>query len=136
MASALTGMGYADAINGVPTGNNRIIMCQGIARNATEGAGGSDLWPPTTVRFVAAAIGCGHCPPNPYLSPRLNRWPLFYKTFPSTDSVTTRQGRSFPLRSSARLTANSSPPQQGTSMRVTVTERTSFSERMASSFWE
>ena len=84
MASALTGMGYADAINGVPTGNNRIIMCQGIARNATEGAGGSDLWPPTTVRFVAAAIGCGHCPPNPNLSTRLNYYshPEYYHTLP------------------------------------------------------
>ena len=52
----------ADAINGVPTENSRITLYQVIARNATQDAGGSDLWPPASGHPVAAANGCGHCP--------------------------------------------------------------------------
>ena len=53
---------------------------------------------------------------------------------PSTDSVTTCHGRNFPLCCKASLTARSSPPQQGTSIRMTVTSAISFSRRMAVNF--
>src|SRR5699024_1075863 len=42
-------------------------------------------------------------------------------TRPSTERVTTCQGMNFPLACSAFFTASSRPPQQGTSMRTTVT---------------
>lgn len=48
---------------------------------------------------------------------------LFYQSniFPSTETVTTCQGMNFPLSCSAFFAACSKPPQQGTSMRTTVT---------------
>ena len=54
---------------------------------------------------------------------------------PSVVMVTTRQGRSLPLAAMARRAACSMPPQQGTSMRATVTLLTSLPARMAASFW-
>ena len=53
---------------------------------------------------------------------------------PSVFTVTTCQGINFPLACRARFAAFSMPPQQGTSMRTTVTLFISFSERMAVSF--
>ena len=46
----------------------------------------------------------------------------------------TVKGMSFPLRASASLTAYSSPPQQGTSIRSSVTERMSLLSSTAVSF--
>lgn len=56
------------------------------------------------------------------------------RILPSTENVTTRMGMCFPLASTACRAAYSSPPQHGTSMRVSVTLRTSFSVRIAVSF--
>ena len=56
------------------------------------------------------------------------------RILPSAENVTTRMGMSFPLASTACRAAYSSPPQHGTSMRVSVTLRTSFSVRIAVSF--
>ena len=44
-----------------------------------------------------------------------------YSIFPSVEIVTTFHGRNFPLFISACLTAFWIPPQQGTSIRTTVT---------------
>ena len=57
------------------------------------------------------------------------------RILPSAVNVTTRMGMSFPLAATACRAAYSSPPQHGTSMRVSVTLRTSFSVRMAVSFF-
>jgi len=56
--------------------------------------------------------------------------------FPSIPMVKTLHGIFFPLFSTARSTANWIPPQQGTSIRVTVMERMSFSRRISVSFSE
>ena len=56
------------------------------------------------------------------------------RMLPSAVNVTTRMGMSFPLATTACRAAYSSPPQHGTSMRVSVTLRTSFSVRIAVSF--
>ena len=53
---------------------------------------------------------------------------------PSVAMVTTFQGISLPLSSKARFTAFSSPPQQGTSIRTTVTLRMSLLRRIWPSF--
>ena len=50
---------------------------------------------------------------------------------PSMEKVTTCQGMNLPLFFRAVTAACSRPPQQGTSMRSTVTLRMSFWERMA-----
>ena len=54
--------------------------------------------------------------------------------FPSMETVTTCHGMNFPLARRADFAACSKPPQQGTSIRTTVSERMSFSERIAVSF--
>ena len=54
--------------------------------------------------------------------------------FPSMETVTTCHGMNFPLARRADFAACSKPPQQGTSIRTTVSERISFSERIAVSF--
>ena len=52
----------------------------------------------------------------------LSHYLSFYsKILPSNEIVTICQGMNFPLACNAFLAANSSPPQQGTSMRTTVT---------------
>ena len=56
------------------------------------------------------------------------------RILPSAVNVTARMGMFFPLASTACRAAYSSPPQHGTSMRVSVTLRTSFSVRIAVSF--
>ena len=56
------------------------------------------------------------------------------RILPSVEIVTTCQGMNFPLACSARLTALSMPPQQGTSMRTTLTLLTSLRAMMAVSF--
>ena len=50
------------------------------------------------------------------------------------ETVTTSHGMSFPLAETARFTACSMPPQQGTSMRTTVMLRMSLLEKMAVNF--
>ena len=53
---------------------------------------------------------------------------------PSTETVTTCHGMNLPLARSAAFAAASSPPQQGTSMRMTVRLATSLSRRISVSF--
>ena len=53
---------------------------------------------------------------------------------PSTETVTTCHGMNLPLARSAAFAAASSPPQQGTSMRMTVRLVTSLSRRISVSF--
>lgn len=55
---------------------------------------------------------------------------------PSVEIVTTLQGINFPLADKARLTAFSIPPQQGTSIRATVTLLMLLFARIAVSFSE
>ncbi len=57
-----------------------------------------------------------------------------HASVPSMFTTCTVRGMSFPLRSSAALTACSSPPQQGTSIRSSVTERMSLLCSTAASF--
>ena len=57
-----------------------------------------------------------------------------HASVPSMFTTCTVRGMSFPLRSSAALTAYSSPPQQGTSIRSSVTERMSLLCSTAASF--
>ena len=61
---------------------------------------------------------------------------LFYSSFslPSSVTVTTCHGMNFPLFFRAVTAARSNPPQQGTSMRTTVTLLTSFSLMISVSF--
>lgn len=56
------------------------------------------------------------------------------KIRPSVEMVTTCHGRNFPLFCSARSTAAWIPPQQGTSIRTTVTLRISFWRMISSNF--
>ena len=60
----------------------------------------------------------------------------FYSSFslPSSVTVTTCHGMNFPLFFRAVTAARSNPPQQGTSMRTTVTLLTSFSLMISVSF--
>ena len=60
--------------------------------------------------------------------------PLCYASVPSMFTTCTVSGMSLPLAASAVFTACSSPPQQGTSIRSSVTERMSFPRKMAVSF--
>ena len=53
---------------------------------------------------------------------------------PSTETVTTCHGMNLPLARSAAFAAASSPPQHGTSMRMTVRLATSLSRRISVSF--
>ena len=53
---------------------------------------------------------------------------------PSTETVTTCHGMNLPLARSAAFAAASSPPQQGTSIRMTVRLATSLSRRISVSF--
>ena len=64
--------------------------------------------------------------------------PVFYSSTsrPSTVTVTTCHGMNFPLCWSAFFAASSSPPQQGTSMRTTVTLLMLFSRMISVSFSE
>ena len=55
-------------------------------------------------------------------------------TFPSMEITATRRGMSFPLAATAASAERWMPPQQGTSIRATVTLRMSFWARMAESF--
>ena len=57
-----------------------------------------------------------------------------HASVPSIFTTCTVRGMFFPLRSSAALTACSSPPQQGTSIRSSVTERMSLPCSTAASF--
>ena len=60
---------------------------------------------------------------------------VFYSaSVPSILTTCTVRGMSLPQAASAVFTACSSPPQQGTSIRSSVTERMSFSRSMAVSF--
>ena len=65
---------------------------------------------------------------------RLQGLPHPSSIFPSMETVTTCHGMNFPLARRADFAACSKPPQQGTSIRTTVSERMSFSERIAVSF--
>ena len=56
-----------------------------------------------------------------------------HRIIPSVEMVTTRSGMSFPLASIAFLTAISSPPQQGTSIRTRVMDATSFALKIMAS---
>ena len=99
-------------------------------------------------RFKAAASGSSvrpfSSPPAPLakssLKKALGRFLCLLKAlrydriFPLTDMVTTCTGICLPLACSALVTAFSIPPQQGTSIRTTVTLRMSFSLKMAVSF--
>ena len=72
-------------------------------------------------------------------APRQNRGALvaafqFFVTVPSMWTVHTCQGRSRPHCYRARRAAISSPPQQGTSIRSTVTERMLLLRRISASF--
>ena len=58
----------------------------------------------------------------------------FSRRVPSILTVITCQGINFPLFCSAVLAANSSPPQQGTSIRTMVRERMSLREMISVSF--
>ena len=58
----------------------------------------------------------------------------FFVTVPSIWTVHTCQGISLPHCSTARRAAISSPPQQGTSIRSTVTERMLLLRRISASF--
>ena len=58
----------------------------------------------------------------------------YSRILPSVEIVTTCQGMNFPLFFSAVTAACSIPPQQGTSMRTTVSDRISFSRMICSSF--
>ena len=58
------------------------------------------------------------------------------KILPSVEIVTTFHGINFPLCCKAAFAARSSPPQQGTSMRTTVTLRMSFCRRISVSLSE
>ena len=53
---------------------------------------------------------------------------------PSVPMICTLTGMFLPQAFTASLTARSIPPQQGTSMRVTVTVRIEFCERIAVNF--
>lgn len=54
------------------------------------------------------------------LSGAFYRRTVYFRILPSAEMVTTSFGMSFPLALMALLTAFSRPPQQGTSIRVTV----------------
>ena len=65
---------------------------------------------------------------------RVYRLPSAVAGWPSTVTVTTCHGMNFPLCWSAFFAASSSPPQQGTSIRTTVTLLMSFSRMISVSF--
>ena len=61
---------------------------------------------------------------------------VYERSRPSVEIVTTLHGISLPLDWIAVFTACSIPPQQGTSIRTTVTLRTAFCRKISANFWE
>ena len=59
---------------------------------------------------------------------------MLQRSRPSVPTTTVRRGMSRPLRATAVSAARWMPPQQGTSIRATVTLLTSLAARMAASF--
>ena len=79
-------------------------------------------------KWEADGVGCAF-PCGPYQPPSPH-----YKIFPWVDSVMIWQGIFFPLFWTAFTTACSIPPQQGTSMRTTVTFFMVFCRMISVSF--
>ena len=105
-------------------------------------------FPPAPLRIANRNNRAPHRAASPALAPeseiqRTNgaelcpRWRTHSsKILPSVEIVTTFHGINFPLCCKAAFAARSSPPQQGTSMRTTVTLRMSFCRRISVSLSE
>ena len=84
-------------------------------------------------RIICGVVPAGGASRSPTLRLKLFAY-VSSKIFPSTEMVTTFHGTNLPLACNAVLAACSSPPQQGTSMRTTVTLWMLFVRKISVSF--